>query len=346
MKNMIKNLFLLLILFNINTLFAAETLQPITFPKDHEQHLSASTEVWMFTGEVETEEGKKYAYMYKLKRKNNELSVFANVIDLTFKSKKSESDKSTLNDKQEVFVYKATEASIKNNNDKDANKNKYSTSKESSSHQSSDKSIEWKVGKAFIKYNVIGDSWFFGVLDEKNGFNFRVKGVRTYVLNGKNGYLVEKKDNYQASYSAQSMDINGHLTLDGQSYFVTGKNSWFEHSWGKTISGHQSSKYALITCRFNDNTGLMLYEWFGKKNRWSDRLKTGTYQNALDEKMLLSDFSLAKSKKTSTKMDHWTIVIPALKINIKALGDTIPEYDVIQVKDNKEGYCFVSQRGF
>lgn len=299
---MIVYIFLLL---GINSAFAAPA---IVFPEDHAQHVTAATESWVFTGEIETEEGEKYAYIYRIKRKNNTLYVFANIINLSVANKKA------------VFTYKDHITYTNDHTDK--------------------QSIQWKVGNAFMKYNIIGDSWFFGITDDQNSFNFRVKGVRNYVLNGDKGYLSA----FQASYSAQSMSINGHLTLDGKSAFVTGKNSWFEHYWGTASSGHKASKYALITCRFNDNTGLMLYEWFGEKDIWPVRLKTGTYQNALDEKMLLSDFSLAKSVKTQ----QWRISIPALKINISGLSDTLPEseYNVIHVNNNKEGYCFVNEKGY
>lgn len=291
--------------------FSLKAQELIEFPKDHGNHAQQSKDAWMFTGEVETEEGKKYAYMYLLKRHGNIWVVFTNIVDLE--------------KQKEVLRYKE----------------KKMKSVVSSSHEL----MQWKVGKAFMKYNAISDSWLFGLLDEKNGFNFRLKGVRTYVLNGNDGYLMHEKktQHFEASYSAQSMNINGHLTLDGKSNFVTGKNSWFEHRWGMLSSRHQTSKYALITCRFNDNTGLMLYEWFGSKDFWPGRLKTGTYQNALDKKVLVSNFWLTKSPKTN----QWYISIPALKINISAKGDSIPEYDVIQVKkSNKEGYCFVSEKGF
>ncbi len=284
--------------------------EPITFPKDHGIHSEQTRESWSFTGEVESEEGNKYAYMFQLKRKNEKLMIFTNIVDLATK--------------KELLRYSHTEQL-------------HITPK----HK---KIMQWKVGKAFMKYDSRSDSWIFGLLDENNGFNFRVKGVRNYVLNGKDGYIAQKTDskNFEASYSAQSMYINGHLTLEGKSIFVTGKNSWFEHHWGTILSRHHASKYALITCRFNDNTGLMLYEWFGSKDFWPIRLKTGTYQNALDKKVLVSNFSLIKSTKTH----QWFISIPALKLNISASDDAIPEYDVIQVKKNKEGYCFVTEKGF
>jgi predicted secreted hydrolase len=282
----------------------------IVFPKDHGNHPIQALEVWSFTGQVETADGKKYAYMYLLKRKHEMLHVFANIVDLTTQ--------------KEVLLYK----------DKGPLQ----------AISSSDELMQWKVGKAFMKYNVISDSWLFGLLDDKNGFNFRLKGVRNYVLNGKEGYVAQEKGtkNFEASYSAQSMNINGHLTLDGKSSFVTGKNSWFEHRWGMTLSRHNATKYALVTCRFDDNTGLRLYEWFGSKDLWPSRLKTGTYQNALDKSVPVSSFSLAKS----TKKNQWFISIPSLKINISATSDSIPEYDVIQVKNNKTGYCFVTEKGF
>lgn len=326
---LVRNLFFLCLFLLGSQLFAKEALKPIIFPEDHGQHVSATVEGWMFSGEITTEEGETYAYMYQLKQKNKKISIFANVVDLSIKkTEKSEAPPT-------VFEYKYTEQLDDEGFRKMVNRKQ---------EQEQIKSMEWKVGKAFIKYNVIGDSWFFGVEDDKNGFNFRVKGVRNYVLNGENGYLSHKNDNYEASYSAQSMSINGHLTLGGKSRFVTGKNSWFEHVWSRTFSGQQVAKYVLITCRFNDNTGLMLYENLGDIK--PVKLKTGTYQNALDEKKLLSNFSLVKSIKTQ----QWRISIPALKIDIKALGDTISEYDIIHLKDdnkdNKEGFCFVNQKGF
>lgn len=311
-------IFLLTVFFS--PLLRAE--EPIVFPKNHGSHLAQTMEVWMFTGEAETEEGNKYAYMFQLRRDNDTMSVFANIVDLATQ--------------KQVLQYK--------------HKNQKPFLKKES--KDSDEPMSWKVGKAFVKYDPISDSWIFGVLDDKNSFNFRVKGVRNYVLNGKEGYLVQEKGtkNFQASYSAQSMNMNGHLTLEGKSSFVTGKNSWFEHRWGTALSRHNATKYALITCRFNDNTGLMLYEWFGSKEFWPERLKTGTYQNAFDEKVLLSNFSLTKLMSRTAKTNQWRISIPALKMNISASGDVIPGYDakynIVHIKNNKEGYCFLSEKGF
>lgn len=311
--------FLMLSFFGCLAIAAVEPTKvnstSIVFPLDHGEHEKATTETWMFTGEFEIENGEKYAYMYKLKRNQKEYKVFTNIVNISVSNSKPLLNYKATSSTQEVFKKKG----------------KY----------------YWKIKNAFMKYDAIADSWFFGVLDDKNGFNFRVKGIRAYVLNGSKGYITKLHKNntieaFKASYSAQSMSINGYLTIENKSNFVTGKNSWFQHSWGVTLPGHRAAKYALITCRFSDNTGLMLYEWFGKEKRWPVNLKTGTYQDALDKKTLLSHFSLAKSSKTQ----EWTISIPALNINIAGLSDAIPEYDVIQVDSNKKGYCFVNQKGF
>lgn len=311
-----KLFFIIFFLLLAPTIYANTVLSstvPIELPSDHGNHFTTTNEMWMFSGKVTTEEGQPYIYMFTFKRKNNQWRVFVNLIDLITQ--------------KEVLLYQYTE--------KDTSIKVFQEHKQNT--------MMWRVGKAFMNYNVIGDSWFFGVMDEKNGFNFRVKGIRNYVLNGHQGYLQWLNENaFQASYSAQNMEINGHLTLDENNTFVTGENSWFEHRWGSILAGHQTAKYALITCRFGDNTGLMLYEWLGNKNKKSTRLKTGTYQDALNHQKTLSDFYLSRSVKTQ----QWTISVPALNMHITALSDKIAEYDVISVKAPKSGYCFVSQKGF
>lgn len=322
LKKNINKIIKFLVVVSVFLLFTPITTQakitniptiPIELPADHSNHFNTTTEIWMFSGKVTTEEGQPYIYMFTFKRKNNQWHVFVNLIDLITQ--------------KEVLLYQYTEKDASIKVFQEANQN----------------TVMWRVGKAFMNYNVIGDSWFFGVLDEKNGFNFRVKGIRNYVLNGHQGYLQWFNDNaFQASYSAQNMGINGHLTLEGNNTFVTGEHSWFEHRWGSILAGHQTAKYALITCRFADNTGLMLYEWLGNKNKGDTRLKTGTYQDALNHQKTLADFYLSRSVKTQ----QWTISVPALNMYVTALSDKISEYDVIPVKKPKNGYCFISQKGY
>lgn len=287
----------------------------IIFPADHDNHPTMQHEIWMFSGETETDDNKTYAYVFTLKRDFKEWYVFINIVDLA-------THKAVLHNEFEQ---------LQTDEDKIIKDNRY------------------QIGKAFMQYNAISDSWLFGLSGQKNSFNFRVKGVRHYVLNGTQGYLDanKKNDHAQASYSAQSMNMNGQLTLDSQSRFVSGKNTWFEHRW-REFSEQNTQKYALITCRFSDNTGLMLYEWFGKKDLWPTRIKTGTYQDALDHKTIVTNFSLAKS----AKMNAWFVSVPALNMSLKMPIDAdLSFYEVVRVQDThtkkpKKGYCFVNQKGF
>jgi len=175
--------FLLVICLFFSSAAQAFSISSIKFPEDHNVHKEA--EVWKFSGKLQTEEGAKYAYVFQLSKKEDIIKVSTHVTDLI--------------SKKEALNYHIEQGNVSGKKDK---------------------TIQWEAGKAFMRYNLIGDSWTFGVDDEKNGFNFRVKSVSPYVLNSKK------------SYSAKNMSINGNLTLDGKAIFVTGKDTVFEHCWG------------------------------------------------------------------------------------------------------------------
>lgn len=108
--------------------------------------------------------------------------------------------------------------------------------------------INFKIGHGFLRYNDINDSWIFGV-DDKEGFNLRVESLYAGEYNISHLHSI-------SFYTLQSRRVNGQLTFDNKTEFVTSTNSWVAHQW-------QNGKDEQITlqrllCRFTDNQGLML----------------------------------------------------------------------------------------
>ena len=171
---------------------------------------------WVFSGVVESEAGEQYGYFFQMDRQKNIFHSRAALFDVQTKA---------------ILIQDDGEAEI-------ADPSTY----------------QWHVGHAFLRFNPITDSWFFGFKQaNKAGFNFKVDMQKT-------SEALPESQNLRSGISvfvSQTNSLNGHInSIDGRKeHFVTAGQAWFRQT---SVTTPQSSTHAVkgVLCRFDDGSGF------------------------------------------------------------------------------------------
>lgn len=114
---------------------------------------------------------------------------------------------------------------------------------------------DWHIGRAFLRFNAINDSWIFGLQDHQHGgFNFKVD-----MLNQREEHNVTRYSRHGISFVVmQTGAVDGHLQLSShEAHFVMGKTAWFRQIWltrpALDVETHQLDG---LLCRFQQGGGL------------------------------------------------------------------------------------------
>lgn len=172
---------------------------------------------WVFAGMVTNENGELYDYYFQIQRNGSQFRALATLID-------SQSKK--------AIFFEESEASIDHF-----------------------VATGWQVGKAFMQFNPINNSWVFGFKTKENkGFNFKVDMLRQAQAASLNQDL---RAGIELAVT-QTGRLNGHLQTGEKSnkdQFVTASKAWFKQVW---VSKAQDSQHPLtgVLCQFNDGSGF------------------------------------------------------------------------------------------
>lgn len=171
---------------------------------------------WIFSGVVVNESGEHYGYFFQLQREGKEFHATSALF-------KEES--------KQLILREEAHATIDD-----------------------PQSYNWQVGRAFLRFNPINDSWIFGLKTQENkGFNFKVDMLNQ----SENNPVVQTLRPGVELIVSQTSHLNGHLQIgdDSKEQFVTSKNAWFRQVW---LSGNQDKIQPLsgVLCGFNDGSGF------------------------------------------------------------------------------------------
>jgi hypothetical protein len=171
---------------------------------------------WVFSGMVMNESGEHYAYFFQMQRHGNDFHVVSALFDAQTKA---------------LVLMDEGDASIK---DPELN--------------------NWHVGRSFLRFNAINDSWIFGLkTHDKKGFNFKVDMLNQPEHNP----VVQGLRAGVEAIVSPTGQLNGHVQVgnEGREQFVSAKNAWFRQIW---ISNAQTQSHQLtsVLCRFDDGSGF------------------------------------------------------------------------------------------
>ena len=115
--------------------------------------------------------------------------------------------------------------------------------------------LQWQIGRIFLRFNRINNSWIFGVKPQhhdKQGYNFKID-----MLGQPDGNIAREQDLRSGLQLliGQTGNLNGHVEDGTQETFVTAPKAWFRQMW---VSKPQQvpHPFTAILCDFNDGSGF------------------------------------------------------------------------------------------
>ncbi|WP_131775985.1 hypothetical protein [Legionella impletisoli] len=272
------------------------------FADDLEQPSILPTETleasWIFSGVVKNEEGDQFGYFFQVQRDNTKFHATAAIIEAETK---------------EVLIFEESDATLEQPN-----------------------SCKWQIGRAFLTFNPINESWVFGLKNkEKKGFNFKVDMLAQQAKSPKSR---DMRSGMELLIN-QAGRINGHLSLgkNQKEEFVTAHNTWFSHVW-LTEKQQQPHYFSNLLCHFNDGGGLY------STNIKEEDAHQGAIVGLCDRDgnaLPLSQFIDIKENESNI----WHIRIPSPNMEFELSG-SIKQPDVLAgfiTKGAKEGFCLLSK---
>lgn len=206
--------------------------------EQHPAHQTALNEFWSWSGVIHTDRGAKYVFYFTVNKQADKFTAVSKIYNLNARRLEFE-------DFSEQVI------------------------PESQSSKSPD--FNWKIGNALLNYNSVNNSWVFGAMNkEKNGFNFRVDGIRS-----SNSDDSVKNHRGLFFYTQSFKRLNGSLSIKHDDLFVNADSALLEHNW----MNQSSPGYELQTVVCNlDKRGNLYAVWIkdDKKTHYS-------YINWLDE---------------------------------------------------------------
>jgi len=252
---------------------------------------------WVFSGVVTNESGDNYGYFFQMDRNENDFHVISALFD--------EQNKSVIVQEESNAVI--TESALNH----------------------------WRIGRAFLRFNPINDSWIFGLkTKDKKGFNFKVDMLRK----PENGSVAQNLRPGVDFLISQTSQLNGHVqTGDDHEQFVTAKNAWFRQVW-LTKTQAKSHPFSGVLCRFDDGSG------FYSVNMLEPDAMRGAEAGWFDAKGMSSVMSQFINVKQSPDDGPWHIRVGSPHIHL-VLSDYIKNSSVVAgfiAKGNTPGFCMLS----
>ena len=259
---------------------------------------SSSQADWMFSGLVTNEIGENYAYFFQMQRHDNAFHAIAALFDV---------------ESRKLISFDEDSATIEN-----------------------PERYNWRVGRSFLRFNTINNSWVFGLKSlDKKGFNFKVD-----MLNHPENTPVAQDMRAGIAYiTNQTGQLNGHVQIDeaGKEQFVTAQHAWFKQIW-LTNPQNESHAFTSTLCRFSDGSG------FNAMNMVEPDTVRGSVASCFDAQgaaCAMSQFIHV----TEDKEGVWHIQVASPKMHL-TLSDILKKNGVVAgfvSEKDKFGFCTLSE---
>jgi predicted secreted hydrolase len=280
------------------------------FPDDHGPHPDFRTEWWYFTGNLTSDDNRKFGYQFTIFR--------------TALSKEISERNSEWNSNQIYMAHFAV-------TDIDGNKFYYD---EKFSREGNN-----LAGAQANPFKVWLEDWQIIQLDDRTAFdlfvigikaktdkaeiNFILEAVKPFVLQGDEGLSQKGKQPGNASYyySYTRLKTEGKISLEGKEFSVNGV-SWMDREWSTSALSEDQAGWDWFALQLNDNTEIMYYQ-MRKNDRTPDIFSKGVYVNKDGTSQLLKKEDVVldvndywESPTEEQYPSGWRFRIPAKEIDL------------------------------
>lgn len=198
---------------------------------------------------------------------------------------------------------------------------------------------------AALDYDPATDVW----TARAGALRFHSHPQKPYVLHGGGSGVIRQAGGTSRYYSATRMSADGSL---GRLSFRG--TAWFDHQWGDFQSIPSARHWDWFSCRFDDDTELMLY-------RFRTGAENGTFVDRAGHGTRLNSFAATPGSRVYRGAGRrwpldWTLEVPALHVDERLhavvadqlfRGLLVPTFweGAVTATGTKKGICFVEETG-
>ncbi|PWU25127.1 MAG: hypothetical protein C5B48_02890 [Candidatus Rokuibacteriota bacterium] len=299
---------------------AASASPPIQFPRDHFGHPRAGIEWWYYSALVHDASGAPYSVFFTMFSSSGGLIPVSQVVNLKTGALIGHSEGVGLGSP--------------------------------GTHM-----LDLSAAGARLRYLVRSNVWTFSVNTPSFAVSLRQHPLKPYIRHGEGGLIHESAGVTSHYYSSTRMGSSGMLRMGTSTTPIRGQ-SWFDHQWGDNAADQEAVNWDWFSCRFDDNTELMLYQFLDPTTHQPlQRYRNGTYISKTGRGLRVRHFTAKPGARTLTDSGQtwpldWTLKVsgPALNESLSSLlpdqlvrNNILPTFweGVAQATGTKQGRCFV-----
>ena len=183
---------------------------------------------------------------------------------------------------------------------------------------------------------------------------------KPYVLHGGGtGLIRQSLGGTSAYYSATRMAARGTIRRAGETVRISG-TAWLDHQWGDFVDDRRAFNWDWFSCRFDDRTELMLYQF---RNRVTGRplaaFRDGTFVLGDGSSRRVTAFTATPGRRVLEAAGRrwpldWTLRVPSERLTLRlrsivpdqlVRGKTLPTFweGATAATGAKAGVCFVEE---
>lgn len=254
------------------------------FPRDHGPHPEYKTEWWYYTGNLEAENGEHFGFQLTFFRQG-----------LAPEAPGAPGRASDWGTRQ---AYMAHFALTRASDDRFVSAERFSRGATGLAGAQADPYRVWLEDWAA---EADGDAVRLRAVNRDDRLELRVRPVKPVVLQGDQG-LSQKSDepgNASSYYSLTRLEADGALTIDGQTYRVSG-TAWLDREFGTSALGPDSVGWDWFAFQLADNREIMFYQL---------RRKDGTTEPHSGGSLVAADGSTTRLTRDDVRVETlatWT----------------------------------------
>lgn len=297
---------------------------PLVLPRDHQPHFGYGVEWWYTTGVVQADDGTRYAVLWVLFGAPGGAVAVSQIVDL-------ERDRIVHHSEQLSFGGLPPGP------------------------------LDERIDDHYVTFTDVGElgRWRIRRDGDESGLDLTLVPTKPYVLHGRDGIVQQADGGPSAYYSSTRMRARGTLTVDGREVGVRGGAFWLDRQWGNFDVDPDSLRWDWFSCRFDDGTELMLYQFVGPDGRTPSGERAGTFVARDGSVRRLKAFTATQLGASITPPGasasygyRWRLRVPSLDLRVTLTPLARNQYvdnrivasfweGAARAKGTRAGTCFV-----
>jgi predicted secreted hydrolase len=291
----------------------AEQARTFSFPEDHGMHAGFRNEWWYLTGNLETNEGRRFGYQL----------TFFNVA-LPQDSEQTEVVSAWQSDR--IWMAHAALTDVENNQHYALER--FSRENPSLAGAQASPFKVWVENWQLESEMEAEFPWHLAMEDEAFSLDLNLSSSKDLVLQGENGLSQKSPELGNASYyySFTRLQTEGILRIQDEVFQLSG-DSWLDREWSSSALAEDQTGWDWFSLQFDDGEELMYYQLrdadgnahSNSQGNWTDAFSQQTLLRATDIQLEEKQFWVSPSGITYTT--QWEVSYKEQRWIVQAVMD-------------------------